>query len=171
MTASYALAFMLLQAAPPADTPPSTPPSPHAMPGEEPVDPYVASDAHAGAKPFAGTAMADAFHGQAGIKRIVETFATLNYEDKVIGEIFESHDRARFTRTVFEQFCYILNAGCSYSGRDMASSHKDLGSQQADMNRLVENLQKAMQAEGVAFAAQNRFLAKLAPMRKNIVGK
>jgi hemoglobin len=37
------------------------------------------------------------------------------------------------------------------------------------MNRIVEILQRAMKAEGVPFAAQNRFLSKLAPMRRNVV--
>ncbi|HEY0233798.1 MAG TPA: group 1 truncated hemoglobin [Afipia sp.] len=147
----------------------SAAPAPYSVPGEDAVDPYEASDKNAGARPFEGSGMANAFHGKDGIRRIVERFADLNYADPVIAEIFKGHDRVRFTRTVFEQFCYILNAGCSYSGRDMASSHKDLGSQQGDMNRLVENLQRAMAAEKVSFPAQNRFLAKLAPMRKNVV--
>ena len=72
---------------------------------------------------------------------------------------------------MFEQFCFILNAGCTYSGRDMASAHKDLGVQKADMNRLVETLQRAMSEEGVSFQAQNRFLSKLAPMRDDVIEK
>ncbi len=142
---------------------------PYAVPGEEVVAPYAVKPENAGAVPFTGDAMARAFHGQEGIRRIVDRFAELSYEDKVIGEIFHGHDKVRFKRTVFEQFCYILNAGCTYTGRDMASSHKDLGTQQGDMNRLVETLQKAMTQEHVAFGAQNRFLSKLAPMRKAVV--
>lgn len=142
---------------------------PHAMPGEEAVDPYTADPANAGAEPFRGDAMARAFGGQDGIGRIVDRFVALNFDDPRIGEIFMNHDRVRLRRTLFEQFCYLLNAGCTYSGRDMKSSHKDLGVQQADMNRLVENLQAAMAAEGVSFAAQNRFLSKLAPMRRDVV--
>ena len=165
MSSLSILIALLLQSAPAAA--PAAPP--YAMPGEDAVDPYTASGANAGASPFKGDGMARAFHGKDGIRRIVETFADLDYADPVIGEIFKGHDRARFTRTLFEQFCYILNAGCTYSGRDMLSSHKDLGAQQGDMNRLVENLQKAMGEEGVSFPAQNRFLAKLAPMRKDTV--
>lgn len=144
-------------------------PLPYAVPGEEQVDPYKVSPQNAGATPFAGEGMARAFHGQEGIRRIVESFTQLSYDDKVIGEIFFKHDKVRFKRTLFEQFCYLLNAGCTYSGRDMASSHKDLGVQQADMNRLVELLQQAMSREHVGFAAQNRFLSKLAPMRPDVV--
>jgi hemoglobin len=145
--------------------------APNAVPGEETVDPYSPSDANAGATPFAGQGMARAFHGQAGIRRIVEAFVESNFADPQIGEIFMGHDRVRLKRTIFEQFCYILNAGCHYTGRDMASSHKNLGTQHRDMNKLVENLQKAMRAEGVPFAAQNRFLSKLAPMRKDVVDR
>jgi hemoglobin len=166
-------ASALMMAQPPVapDAVPDTPPAgaPYAVPGEEKVDPYTVSPQNAGARPFAGTGMARAFHGQEGIHRIVERFTQLSYDDKVIGEIFFKHDKVRFKRTLFEQFCFLLNAGCSYSGRDMASSHKDLGVQQADMNRLVELLQRAMSEEHVHFAAQNRFLSKLAPMRPDVV--
>ncbi|MES3097619.1 group I truncated hemoglobin, partial [Sphingomonas aerolata] len=68
-----------------------------------------------------------------------------------------------------EQFCVLLNGGCSYTGRDMATAHKDLGIQAKDMNALVENLQGAMRHEGVTFPAQNAFLAKLAVMKSNVV--
>lgn len=142
---------------------------PYAMPGETPVDPYPARPDNAGATPFSGDGMAKAFGGKPGIQRIVDRFVDSNFPDPVIGEIFTNHDQVRLRRTLFEQFCYILNAGCAYSGRDMATAHKDMGIQQADMNRLVENLQAAMAAEGVGFQAQNRFLGKLAPMRKNVV--
>jgi hemoglobin len=142
---------------------------PHAMPGEEAVDPYRADNANAGATPFEGDGMARAFGGQEGIRRIVDDFVARNFADPVIGEIFANHDRVRLKRTLFEQFCFILNAGCDYTGRDMRASHKDMGVQQADMNRVVENLQAAMRAQGVGFAAHNRFLSKLAPMRRDVV--
>jgi hemoglobin len=51
----------------------------------------------------------------------------------------------------------------------MKNAHHFMGVQQKDMNKLVENLQAAMRAERVSFAAQNKFLSKLAPMRKSIV--
>lgn len=144
---------------------------PYAVPGEETVEPYKVSPDNAGTTPFAGDAMARAFGGQDGIRRIVDRFVASNFADQRVGEIFMNQDKARLKRTLFEHFCFILNAGCIYTGRDMKSAHKDMGVQQADMNRVVENLQAAMRAQGVAFAAQNRFLAKLAPMRRDIVGR
>ncbi|BBB09301.1 group I truncated hemoglobin [Sphingopyxis sp. EG6] len=137
--------------------------------GEFPVDPYVQGDGNAGAKPFDGEAMADAFGGQAGIRRIANRTVELSEADPRIAAIFASHDMVRLKRTLFEQFCYILNAGCIYTGRDMTASHKDLGVRTRDMNALVENLQRAMREENVSFAAQNRFLAKLAPISGAVI--
>jgi hemoglobin len=47
--------------------------------------------------------------------------------------------------------------------------HKDQGVQQTDFNILVEYLQAAMDHERVPFRAQNRLLAKLAPMQRDVV--
>ena len=154
-----AIALLLQSASPP----------PHAMPGEEPVEEYVVKPENAGAKPFEGDAMAKAFGGQDGIRRVVNRLIDLNSNDPVIGEIFANEDRVRFQRTLFEHMCYLLNAGCTYTGMDMRSAHKNMGIQQADMNRMVENLQSAMAAENVSFAAQNRLLSKLATMRRDVV--
>ena len=139
--------------------------------GELPVDPYVQTNRNAGATPFAGSAMAAAFGRQDGIRRIANRTVELSEADPRIGEIFKAHDMVRLKRTLFEQFCYILNAGCDYSGRDIASSHKEMGVRMRDMNALVENLQTAMREEKIAFAAQNRFLGKLAPMSGDVVAR
>lgn len=138
-------------------------------PGEQPVDPYVRSDANAGATPFKGGTMLRAFHGRAGIARIVADFVDRLVADPRVADIFKGQDIVRLRRLLYEQFCYILNGGCGYSGRTMRAGHQNLGIQNADMGALVEDLQIAMNREGVAFFAQNRFLAKLAPMRRDVV--
>lgn len=137
--------------------------------GELPVEPYVQGNENAGADPFANGNMASAFGGQDGIRRITDDLVDTSLNDPRISDIFKSHDMVRLRRTLFEQFCYILNAGCDYTGRDMKSAHADLGLQRGDLNALVENLQQAMEREGVAFRAQNRFLSKLAPMDRDVL--
>lgn len=136
--------------------------------GELPVDAYVQSEDNVGAKPFQGDALARALGGQAGIKAIVERLVELSKADPRIEAIFQNQDMVRLRRTLFEQICFIANAGCSYTGRDMKAAHKGLGITRADMNALVENLQRAMREQRVPFAAQNRLLAKLAPMERDI---
>ncbi len=138
-------------------------------PGEEPVDPYSHGNANADAAPFAGKDMWRAFHGEPGVARIVDGTVDRSVADKRIADIFKGQDIARLRRTLKEQFCFILNGGCDYSGRTMQQAHKDMGIQTADMGALVEQLQAAMRAEHVGFMAQNRFLAKLAPMKRDII--
>ncbi|KQU49697.1 globin [Sphingomonas sp. Leaf339] len=138
-------------------------------PGEQPVAPYPHHNANAGATPFADDRMWQAFHESAGVGRIVDDLVATNIADPRISDIFKGQDMIRLRRTLKEQFCYLLNGGCDYSGRTMAAAHADMGIQDADMAALVENLQAAMRREHVSFAAQNRLLAKLAPMRRTIV--
>ncbi|MET0271204.1 MAG: group 1 truncated hemoglobin, partial [Sphingomonas sp.] len=145
MTMPILIALALLQAVPP---------------GEEPVAPYVQGSANAGATPIAGPAVWRAFGGQAGVDRIVEDFVARNQADPRISDIFKGQDIVRLRRVLKEQLCYILGGGCAYSGRSMADAHRNMGVQQADMGALVENLQAAMRAARVPFAAQNRLLAK-----------
>ena len=138
-------------------------------PGEEPVAPYPQSNANAGTVPFKGTAMLEAFHGRAGIDRVTDTLIARNVADPRISDIFKNQDLVRLRRTLSEHFCYILGGGCNYTGRGMKEAHKDMGLQVADLAAMIENLQAAMTKEGVPFFAQNRLLAKLAPMKRDVV--
>ena len=140
-------------------------------PGEQTVDPYKPSNANADAKPMANAAMFNAFHGKDGVSRIVDGLVDRSVADPRISEIFKNQDLVRLKRTLKEQFCYLLGGGCDYTGRDMKSSHKDMGIQDADFNALVENLQFAMAREGVSNRAQNKLLAILAPMHRDIAVK
>jgi hemoglobin len=138
-------------------------------PGEKPVDPYKQSNANADATPITDPSVFKAFHGKEGIDRIVETMVERNFADPRIKDFFVAADKVRLKRTLKEQFCYVLGGGCDYTGRNMKDSHKDQGTTNKDMNALIENLQFAMDKEGVPFAAQNKLLAKLAPQQKDIV--
>ena len=139
-------------------------------PGElPPVYPYTQSDENAGADPITNASVFEAFHGEEGISRIVEDFVDGITTDPRIEGIFRARDDVRFRRTLKEQFCYVLGGPCTYSGMDMAMAHKDHGVTTAEFNALVENLQTAMDKEGVPFRMQNKLLAKLAPMKHDVV--
>ncbi len=144
---------------------------PDPVTGEFAVDPYAPSNANAGADPFPTTAMADQFGGQSGIRELTDRLVEISLTDPRLSDIFKGHDLVRFRRVLFEQFCYILAAGCDYSGRDMRAAHANMGLQRKDLNALVENLQLAMKERRIPFAAQNRLLAKLAPMDKAVLQK
>lgn len=143
-------------------------------PGEQPVDPYVQSNANAAATPMRDDGVLKAFHGKEGLTRITSDLVDRNIADPRIKDIFATADVVRLKRTLAEQFCYILAGpasagGCDYTGKDMSATHKDQGITPRDFNALVENLQWAMEKEGVPFAAQNKLLAKLAPMSRQVI--
>ncbi len=137
--------------------------------GEIPVDPYDQSNANAGAAPYDSAGLVRDFGGREGIARIAARTVDLSEADPRIAAIFAGHDMVRLKRTLGEQFCYLIGAGCDYTGRDMRSAHTGMGVTKSDLNALVENLQAAMREAGVPFAAQNRLLAKLAPMSRDVV--
>jgi hemoglobin len=109
------------------------------------------------------------FGGREGLDRLMDTFMAGLLADERMGPFFANADQARVKRQLAEQFCVILGGDCIYSGRDMKSSHAGLGIDRADFNRLVEVLQVAMDAHGVPFRAQNKLLARLAPMHREVV--
>lgn len=137
--------------------------------GEEAVDAYEVSPANAGAAPFEGDEMWVAFGGSEGVGRIVDGMLDHTMADPRTADIFRATDMVRLRRTLREQFCYILGGGCAYTGRSMADAHDDIGLQATDFGILVEHLQEAMRDEGIPFRVQNRFLAKLAPMHRDVV--
>ncbi len=137
--------------------------------GEKPVDPYVQSNDNAGATPMTDDTVYHQFGGMDGISRIVDDLIDLSSKDERIEGIFRATDLVRLRRTLKEQICYILGGPCDYTGRDMKESHKTHGITMMEYNALIELLQVAMEKEGVAFRAQNKLLAKLAPMYRDIV--
>lgn len=109
------------------------------------------------------------FGGVEGLAVLMDDFMQRLLADERTREFFEFSDQARVKRQLVEQFCVILGGDCVYSGRSMAESHEGLDIRRGEFNALVEILQDAMQAKGVPFAAQNKLLAKLAPMHREVV--
>jgi hemoglobin len=138
-------------------------------PGEQPVKPYVQSDANASAKPFEGDHMFKALHGLEGIDRIVTQMMDENSNDPRTADIFRAEDKARLHRTLVEQFCYLAGGPCHYTGMSMKQAHEHMGVQTKDFDALVEHLEHAMAKEGVPFRDQAKLLGKFAPMKRIIV--
>jgi hemoglobin len=136
---------------------------------DEQIAPYTVSDANAGTSPITDPSVFAAFHGKAGVDRIVARLKVSYRTDPRLADIFRAADLDRLTRLLSEQICYILGGPCHYTGRDMKSVHADQGLQTRDFDALVEDLQAAMDKEQVPFWAQNRLLAKLAPMKRVVV--
>lgn len=111
------------------------------------------------------------FGGVEGLTVLMDDFMARLLVDRRTREFFEFSDHARVKQQLVEQFCVILGGDCVYSGRSMAESHQGLDIRRREFNALVEILQQAMDARSVPFAAQNKLLAKLAPMHREVVTK
>ena len=115
-----------------------------------------------------GTAY-EQFGGRPGIEALVEEFLARVLEDPRISGQFVEVDLVNLNDRLVEQFCVELGGPCIYTGRSMAESHAALPVTEADFNALVEDLVDAMEARGIPRRAQNRLLARLAPMHRDIV--
>lgn len=109
--------------------------------------------------------------GEPGITRIVEGMLLRIAGDPRIVEHFQQIDIQRLRDKLIEQLCVEAGGPCTYTGDSMEDSHKGLALTPSDFNALVENLQNAMTAEAVPIPAQNRLLARLAPMRGQVIDR
>jgi len=107
--------------------------------------------------------------GQAGIDRIVGDFVPRLAADARLGEFFKRANQDHLRQMLGELFCRLSGGGCTYTGLSMKLAHQDIDVAKGDFNALVEVLQSAMDAQGVPFATQNRLLARLAPLHRDIV--
>ena len=109
--------------------------------------------------------------GSAGIRRVVADLVPALRADTRINAAFDGVDFERLTAKLEEQFCEVSGGPCKYTGKDMKSIHEDLKVSHAHFNALVEDLQGAMQRNDVPSRTQNRLLARLAPMHREVVTK
>ena len=107
----------------------------------------------------------------AGLTALMDDFMVILLADERTRPFFKDADQPKIKKLLAEQFCVILGGPCSYTGRDMKSSHKGLDIGRGHFNALVEDLQIAMDKRGIPFRAQNKLLAKLAPMHREIETK
>ncbi|WP_445353971.1 group I truncated hemoglobin [Natronospira bacteriovora] len=104
-----------------------------------------------------------------GIERIVEDMLIRVTDDVRIAHYFRGIPLGDLRDELADQFCELAGGPCEYTGRDMREAHEDLDLSRADFNALVEHLIAAMERHHVRVPDQNRLLAKLAPMERDMV--
>ncbi len=115
------------------------------------------------------TPVFEQFGGKAGLARLMDDLMDNLLADPRTKAFFADRDEDRIKLLLAEQFCALLDGPCTYNGRDMKSTHADLAIREEHFNALVEDLQLAMNKNGIAFSAQNKLLARLAPMYRVII--
>jgi hemoglobin len=106
---------------------------------------------------------------KAGIRAVMDDLVQRLATDPRTTSLFTDTNRAQLASQLTDQSCQLTGGPCSYKGPDMKTAHEDMKLTQAHFNALVEMAQQAMSAQGVPFATQNRLLALLAPMHRDVV--
>jgi len=105
----------------------------------------------------------------AGITAIVEGMLVMMSENPRIAHHFAETDIVNLRDKLVEQFCVEAGGPCVYTGTTMDVAHAGLDISESDFNALVEDLQRSMEVQKVPISAQNRLLARLAPMQRDIL--
>ena len=104
-----------------------------------------------------------------GIARIANGTLRHALADPRIGDTFADADLPRLRLLLAAHLCVVVAGPCRYPGRSMAEAHSGLHLRPRHFNALVENLQEALNEEGVPFATQNQLLARLIPFQPEVV--
>ena len=107
--------------------------------------------------------------GLPGIERFVGIFINEIGESKEIRPYFEDTDLDRFREKQIEHICLLSGGPCTYTGDSMMESHRGMGINEADFNALVDTAIRAMNKAGYSVATRNRLLARLAPLRGEVM--
>ena len=129
------------------------------------------ANAQAGVKLANDVGIFKEFGEKAGLIKIMDDFMVNLLKDPSTKPSFENADRQHIKEQLVEQICFILNGPCEYKGAAMKPIHANLAINRENFNALVEQLQFAMDKNNVPFRAQNKLLAVLAPMHRDIITK
>ncbi len=110
-----------------------------------------------------------ALGGRENIVKLIDIAMDKWLADDRIKDEFDNINLDRLKSKISEQICQISGGPCNYTGRDMYASHKGLYLNQAKFNALAEDLQFAMDDVGIPFRTQNRLVALLAAMQRDVV--
>lgn len=110
-----------------------------------------------------------ALGSESGINQIVDEALRIILQDERIKTSFKETNIPRLAQLLKEQFCVISAGPCKYSGDDMKTVHQGLGINAAQFYALAEDVQIAMDKLAIPSATQNRLMALLAPMKRDIV--
>lgn len=108
---------------------------------------------------------------KAGIARVMDDLVNRAAADARIGHLFKETKPQALKDSLTLQICVLTGGPCVYEGDTMKAAHANFVITKGDFNRLVELLQVALDAQNVPFTQQNRLLALLAPMHKDVITK
>ena len=116
-----------------------------------------------------GKSLYDRLGGKAAISTVVDQFVANVAADTRINGRFATADIPKLKGHLVDQICMATGGPCTYTGRDMKTTHAGMKISNADFAALVEDLAKALETFKVPAVGKGELLGLLAPMKKDIV--
>ncbi len=107
--------------------------------------------------------------GKDAITAVVDDFVTRCAADDRINGKFARTDIPRLKSSLVDQVCAATGGPCTYSGRDMRTTHDGMGVTAAEFDALVADLVATLDQFGVGEAEKAELLSVLGPLRGDIV--
>lgn len=115
------------------------------------------------------TTLYDDLGGEQGVETLVEGLIERIGHDEQIFHYFAETHVSRFREKLIEHFCQISDGPCTYTGDNMHDIHVGMKINEQDFNHLVDMLYEQMASQNIPHTTQNRLIARLAPLRKQII--
>jgi hemoglobin len=116
-----------------------------------------------------GGSLFERLGGKDAITAVVDDFVGRCAGDNRINGKFARTDIARLKANLIDQVCEATGGPCTYSGRDMRTTHDGMAVTGGEFEALVEDLVATLDKFGVGEAEKSELLNALAPMRADIV--
>lgn len=111
----------------------------------------------------------DRLGGKTAITAVVDEFVGNVAKDARINGRFATTDIPRLKGHLVDQVCMATGGPCTYTGRDMKSTHAGMQITNAGFTALVEDLVAALDTFKVPETEQKELLGLLGPMKSDIV--
>lgn len=108
---------------------------------------------------------------KAGLESLMDVFVAGLLADPRTALRFKNANQKNLKAQLVDQFCMLSGGPCVYKGADMKTVHEDMNINKAEFHALVEVLQVAMDSRSIPFGVQNKLLALLAPMHRDVIAE
>lgn len=126
-------------------------------------------DGHGMATATSQPSLYDRLGGQPAITAVVDDFVANVAADPRINQRFADTDIPRLKHLLVEQICQASGGPCTYTGRDMRTTHAGMRITETEFNALVADLVKSLDKFKVGAQEQQELLAALGGMKADIV--
>ena len=124
-----------------------------------------------GSTKSADKSLYDRLGGKTAITAVVDDFVGRVAADNRINGKFANANIPRLKAMLVDQICQASGGPCTYTGRDMKSTHAGMGVSSSDFDALVGDLVATLNKFKVPEREKNELLGALGPMKGDIVEK